>query len=170
MICPICNIDFEPKSYRIKFCSRKCSGINSNRNRLPPSKETKAKISESIKRLRQNNPDKYPTKDKLSKLVGKGTKGKYKDPSHLYELSTRTLHKVMQRMMSGCLICGWNEASCDIHHLKGRKIQNPHHISNLTYLCPNHHRLCHNKKIDIKSIKTIEEYLEGKNWKDFYFG
>ena len=72
------------------------------------------------------------------KLSGsKGSKNKYnKDPKNIYELSTRTITKILKRMTDdkniGCCICGWNESTCDIHHIRGRKINNPNHHSNLT--------------------------------------
>lgn len=49
-----------------------------------------------------------------------------------------------------CAICGWSEASCDAHHIYGRSSND---ISDLIMLCPNHHRLVHQKKIDMAVLK-----------------
>jgi len=62
-------------------------------------------------------------------------------------MSTRTIQKVMKRIGAKCALCGWNESSCDIHHVFGRKIENAHALNNLIILCPNHHRLVHNRAL-----------------------
>jgi len=69
----------------------------------------------------------------------------------------------------GCSICGWNEGRCDIHHIKGKKIKNADDHKNLILLCPNHHRLVHENKINIDNYKNIQETL-GDSWKKYYFG
>lgn len=56
-----------------------------------------------------------------------------------------------------CQICGWKEASRDLHHIipvsKGGKNEE----NNLIALCPNHHRMVHSKLI------TESELLKYKN-------
>lgn len=87
----------------------------------------------------------------------------------LLETSKRTAAKIIRRLDIGCSRCGWKEASCDIHHIKGRKIPNADAHSNLTLLCPNCHRLFHAKKIGPEDVVSFEQQF-GESWKQFYFG
>lgn len=86
----------------------------------------------------------------------------------IWSMSSRARCKILKRMGKGCCRCGWNEASCDLHHIRGRKIPNANDDCNLTLLCPNCHRLYHSGKIGPNDIVTLDIYL--KDWKDYYFG
>ena len=39
------------------------------------------------------------------------------NPDSIMELSKRTISKILHRSGVGCAICGWNESTCDIHHI-----------------------------------------------------
>jgi len=101
-------------------------------------------------------------------------KKKMEDPERkeivnsLWNVSSRTRSKILSRIKTGCCRCGWNEGSCDLHHINGKKIKNPHNDSNLALLCPNCHRLYHQKKIGPNDVISIDKYLG--DWKKFYFG
>jgi hypothetical protein len=88
------------------------------------------------------------------------------DVKSIYDLSKRTMTKIFKRMNLGCSICEWKDGTCDVHHILGRKIPDPHHHSNLTYLCPNHHRLAHEKKLN--NFITLDKQI-GDSWRQFYF-
>lgn len=109
--------------------------------------------------------------ESLSKAVGNSTKNKYKGKefTSLLELSKRTVSKILRRLKIGCSRCGWNECVCDIHHINGRKIEDANGHWNLTYLCPNCHRMAHREKIDKSSFVTLAEQLP-ENWHDYYYG
>lgn len=83
----------------------------------------------------------------------------------LFQLSTRTISKIVKRMNLSCSLCNWNECIGDLHHIipKGKGGSDSH--SNLTYICPNCHRKAHNNLI--KKFVTLEEQI-GKTWKSFY--
>ena len=92
-----------------------------------------------------------------------------KDIKSILELSKRSVSKILKRANTKCSICRWNEAVCDIHHIKSKKNKGTNDIDNLIIVCPNCHRIIHSKK------KYSEEYLKEKNisitlnnWKDFY--
>ena len=163
--CAYCGKDTENP----KYCSRRCSAIvgNSTQTRT---EEQKRKTSESLKQYYANNPSKCKSEEH-SKKVGATTKKKFREeaPETILSLSSRTVGKILQRLGVGCSRCGWKEAACDIHHIEGRKIENPDHHSNLTILCPNCHRLCHAGKVKREEIKSLEEHL-GDDWKEFYYG
>ena len=125
-------------------------------------------------KINWSQPNNFSKGEKHSKAVGSYTKGKHKkNPDNILELSTRTVQKILKRIANeielGCCYCGWNEDVCDIHHINGKKIPDCNNHKNLTYLCPNHHRLAHKGKLDISKIKTIDEILP-QNWLDYYYG
>lgn len=155
-----------------KFCNSSCAAIYNNARRDPPTEEHKKKVSESLKkRYASDNPPKVKPPKEQSILVGKSTKYKYKglDIKSIAECSSRTVSKILKRMNVGCSRCGWKEATCDIHHINGRKVDDPHNHKNLIILCPNCHRIVHNHKIDLSEYKTIYD-LFGETWKDYYYG
>lgn len=87
----------------------------------------------------------------------------------ILDCSKRTITKILKRSNIGCSICGWNEATCDIHHIIPKKNGGADDNDNLIIVCPNCHRVIHSNK------KYSEEYLRSKNivntfnnWKDFY--
>tara|TARA_Y100000034_G_C6906169_1_gene420560 strand:- start:3668 stop:4216 length:549 start_codon:yes stop_codon:yes gene_type:complete len=159
---------------RKKFCTRRCAALYNNANRKPFSEEQKSeissKISNSLKEYWKNNPDKIRKGEEQAKAVAKGTRGKYKrQPKSIMSLSSRTRSKIMQRLKAECCVCGWKEGTCDLHHINGKKIDNPHSHSNLCCVCPNHHRLIHENNVDESELKTFEEQF-GDLWVEFYYG
>lgn len=146
-ICEWCKQQFVPHGGRQKTCSRTCGQKLSYELRGPKSSGAKHSLA-----------------------VGKATKGTTgKTPESLLELSTRTVRKILKRLGLGCSRCQWNEGTCDLHHIKGRKILNPDHHSNLTYICPNCHRLFHEKKIGAIDVQSLELQI-GDKWKEVYYG
>jgi len=157
---------------RKKFCNQSCAAKHNNSKRPPPSEEQKKKASDALKkRYASLNPPKVLSPEEQSRLVGKSTKNKYQGLTinSIWDCSSRTVSKILKRMDVGCARCDWKESTCDIHHINGRKIEDPHNHKNLIILCPNCHRLAHNKKIDISGYKTIHD-LFGESWKDYYYG
>lgn len=155
-----------------KFCNTKCSSTYNNLRRKPPTEEQKKKISESLKkRYASENPPKVLSPSDQSKAVGNATKNKYQGLSikSIWDCSSRTIQKILKRIGASCARCGWNEATCDIHHIAGRKINDPHNHKNLIILCPNCHRLAHCNKIDVSQYKTIHDMF-GEDWKQHYYG
>lgn len=88
----------------------------------------------------------------------------------ILELNKRTTGKIIKRLKLGCFICGWfsEKVNCDIHHIIQRKDGGSNDHKNLTYLCPNCHRLVHAKVIELSSLVTLHDYL-GDTWKEFYY-
>ena len=92
-----------------------------------------------------------------------------KNPLSILELPGRTVTKILKRLGIGCSVCGWNEDVCDVHHIRGRKIENADAHENLTYICPNCHRLAHKGKIAVESLVTLSAYV-GEKWIECYNG
>lgn len=158
------------ESRRKIFCNRSCSAIYNNMKREGLSENQKLKISNSLKEFYRENPKKINT-EKWSKKIGLATKGKYKGKyaNSILELSKRTVSKIFKRLKIGCSICGWDKATCDIHHILGRKIENPDSHTNLTYVCPNCHRLFRAKKLKPENAVNLVDQI-GERWRDYYFG
>lgn len=171
-ICKNCGNEFEinKNNRRNVFCSHSCAGIFNNKDRLPLTEIEKKNISKGLKKYWSENPNTFPSGDKHSKSVGEGTKGKYNNNiESILDVSKRTASKILKRMNMGCSICGWKESTCDIHHINGKKIENCNNHKNLTYLCPNHHRMAHTGKINKNDLISLDTYLP-ENWKDYYYG
>ncbi len=169
--CVFCNKAIRTVDKRIRFCSKRCASKHNNRNREPMTEEQKKKISESLKRLYKLHPEKIRKGDKAAKAIIEHTRGKYREqiPERMLELSHRTAGKILKRLKIGCSMCGWDKSTCDLHHINGKKIADCDNHKNLTYVCPNCHRMIHNKVIPIEEVINLKDYI-GDRWKEFYYG
>lgn len=168
--CKNCNIVKYTNEKRSKFCSRNCAAIFNNKNRESWPDNWRQKISDGLKNFYKNHPEKKRCGIEHVRNIGKSTKGKYKnDIKSILDVSKRTTSKILKRLNIGCCICGWNDASCDIHHINGRKVQNANGHWNLTCICPNHHRMFHNGKIEKEKFVTLDKHIP-ENWSELYYG
>lgn len=169
-ICQNCDIEFYTSHDNRKFCSLSCASIVNNRKKESVSEKTRAKLSESLRKYYKNNPDKITSKEDGLLNGISSQKGKNRNPKNILSVSKRSTTKILKRIGLGCSRCGWDKANCDLHHIKGKKINNPDNHDNLSYLCPNCHKLAHDGKVS--EIKTLESYLNENNinWRDFYYG
>lgn len=108
-------------------------------------------------------------KEETKIKIGKNNRMGRKVPKSILDVSKRTTAKILNRLNCGCSICGWNEASCDIHHIKPKKEGGSDMNDILCILCPNCHRKVHYKKIDSDKLINIVDYI-GDKWKDYYYG
>lgn len=101
------------------------------------------------------------TRKKQGRKNSTGTK----IPKNIMDVSSRTVSKILSRLNVGCSNCGWNESSCDLHHIipKSKNGSNSH--DNLTLLCPNCHRLAHTEKLDV--FINLNEHI-GDSWREHY--
>lgn len=84
---------------------------------------------------------------------------------NIFEVSSRTRCKIIKRLGIECSSCGWDKSVCDLHHIIPKSIGGTNDHTNLTVLCPNCHRLAHDKKIT--DFTSLEEHV-GDRWKDYY--
>ena len=178
--CETCGKIMTEKFGSGRFCCRSCANTRTHTD------ESKAKISKSIN---LNNSkrfsicstcgDKFYTRD-FSRhecykcLPVTRRTAKCKPAKNLYDVSARTLSKILKRMELPCSCCGiyiegivW-----DIHHIKPVKFGGTNDITNLTYVCPNCHRIAHTdlNKLSNNLISLDIQLNEcGKNWIDYYF-
>lgn len=166
--CLNCLTTFEAPRKRNKFCSVSCSSKFHSKTRSRP--DVGEKISASLKKAWAKIDNNFSKGEKHATIVSKFTKGKYnKNPESIFDLSSRTMHKIIKRLNLPCSHCGWKEGTCDIHHINGRKIENANRHDNLSCICPNCHRLVHEGKIKKESLKNLCDYI-GNRWKDVYYG
>jgi len=172
VVCRNCLCDFETTIIEQEFCSSSCTAtFNQTGKRL--SDKHKNSISEALKEKYKGKIFSDEERKILSLAVGSYTKGKFKSGhiNSIWDGSSRTRLKILKRLNCStvCVSCGWDKDECDVHHIRGRKIENPHAHSNLILLCPNCHRLVHKGKLSLLGLKTLED-LFPSNWKDMYFG
>lgn len=176
MRCNKCSIEIDGTYGSGKFCSKKCANsriISKEHKEKLVARFTKNKITRNCLTCNKQ----ITTTEKrnrrycnsrcsdMSKMLDVERRSKV---TTIWSMSSRTRCKILKRMGKGCCRCGWNEAPCDLHHVKGRKISNPNEDTNLTLLCPNCHRLYHSGKIGPSDVITLDVYM--KDWKDYYFG
>lgn len=160
-ICSQCSKEYVTRETKQRFCSSSCSATYNNRNKPKLSENTKNQISLSVKKYYEIHPK--TKKEKKKRIYEK--KERVRTINSV--LSLKNLNEIFKRIGLGCSNCGWNESSCQVHHIMGKKISDPDNHDNLSYLCPNCHRLAHEKHI--KNVKTLNEYYKehGINWRDF---
>lgn len=65
---------------------------------------------------------------------------------HCYKTRHAWAKAAIRHYGNRCEICGWKEARCDVHHRKLKSRRGLHTLSNAIVLCPNHHRIEHERK------------------------
>lgn len=98
-----------------------------------------------------------------------------KQPKTIKDLSSRTVSKIVKRMKLPCTCCGFYVKGIvlDFHHIIHRADDGTNDLNNLTYICPNCHRIAHNDETKlVKPLVSIEQYLKDNNldWTSFYYG
>ncbi len=168
-----------------RFCSRSCA------NTRIATSESKAKAREKAKAAIQKYFEDgcecekcgkiFHTKDYSRKLCFdclpttiKHTKGK-ECPESILDVSKRTISKILKRMDLPCSCCGFHISGIilDIHHIIPKSKGGLDSMDNLTYICPNCHRIAHTDiSLLQKPLISIQQQLNecGKDWKDFYYG
>jgi len=174
-----------------KFCSSSCAAKYNNTKREITEQE-KNKISTTLKEYNKQNPrekilykytcdfcnetyfsrrkvkdDRHKYCPKCKSILGR----KYiEESTSILDLPKSTMIKVLKRHGCECAICGWNESTCDVHHIIPKSKGGSDENDNLILVCPNHHRILHTIKDKysyeyLKSLSIKEKYC---NWKDFY--
>lgn len=152
------------------FCCQSCAAKYNNRSRATTTKG-KTKNATCIRCGQEFLASIHVNKCKcICPECKKHNRPHYKtNITTLQDLSKRTFVKILKRMNVGCSICGWNESTCDIHHIIPKKEGGSDNFDNLIVVCPNCHRLCHTTN------KYTYEYLQQynflnlyPNWKEYY--
>lgn len=93
------------------------------------------------------------TKEYLSKMSGEN------HPLYNEVGGYVTMKRRQYGLKYPCVVCGWHEASTDIHHKIPRGKGGDNTTANLTILCPNHHRMAHRGKLDTSQLPSVDEIV-----------
>lgn len=148
VICKECGEPFnaelrETRRGNAKFCSRSCSMKYINAHRK--FHELKCHFDQCQKQYKSKNSNSLYCSDQCSRKArnlrstGSIRNGRNKLKRAVIAITGETGFQ--------CFICGWHEDSCDIHHIVPRNKGGTNDLSNLSVLCPNHHRLADRKKL-----------------------
>lgn len=157
-------------STQLKFCSASCAAIYNNTCRQI-SQETRDKISRSLKDYYSRSPVSEETREKIRRSHAGRPAASYSRQKikTIFDVSPRTRRKIINRLGLGCSYCGWKEASCDIHHIFGRKVPDSNDHDNLSLLCPNHHRMANEGIILPGELIALSKQWPD-NWRNLYYG
>ncbi|RLD64349.1 MAG: hypothetical protein DRJ01_01190 [Bacteroidetes bacterium] len=155
MLCENCEKEHDGSYGSGRFCSARCARGFSTRAKR---KEINEKVS---RKLSFDNKSKHEReKEKKKSYI------REQEIFSILEVSKRTVSKILIRMNLRCSVCGWNESVCDIHHIIPKSEGGSDEHTNLTYLCPNCHRLAHKDKL--KDFVNLWDYI-GESWREFYY-
>jgi hypothetical protein len=180
--CENCGIINDGSYGSGRFCTNKCARGFSTKNKRSEinakisntlkgrslSEECKKKIGEKISKVQTGKSLSEEHKRNIAKGVKKSIQDEIKQVNSIMNVSKRTITKILERMNLGCSRCGWNESTCDIHHINGRKVENCDNHDNLSLLCPNCHRLVHTNKIKKEELISLVNHV-GDKWKEYYY-
>ena len=143
-----------------RFCSRACANARVHTD------STRKKLSIAAKNNSANRISSTAQNVRIAKVKQK--------PVNLLDLSKRTISKIVLRMELPCSCCGVYVPGVvwDIHHIKPKHLGGSDSADNLTYICPNCHRICHtNISLLPNDLISLEDFLKlmNKNWQDYYF-
>ena len=173
MICENCNQEHDGSYGSGRFCSSKCArGFSTKLKREEINKKVSNQLkgrllTDDHKKNISENQNRYFSDDHREKISkARAGQSTYKLPTSILKLSGRTIAKIIKRLNLGCSSCGWDKAVGDIHHIVQRSKGGTDDHTNLTYLCPNCHRIAHEHKIE--KFVTLKDYI-GDRWIDYYY-
>lgn len=142
-----------------RFCSRACANTRNH------SANTRTKIAQSKTKI-ANRVSSEADNIRIAVVATL--------PDNILDLSKRTISKVMLRMNLPCSCCGAHVPGVvwDIHHILPKHLGGSDAATNLTYICPNCHRICHTDEALLpRKLISLTEFFEERqiDWKDYYF-
>ena len=157
---------------RKKFCSSSCAATYNNSRRTTTTKG-KTKLRTCIRCGKEFYASIHINKHKcICEDCKKHNRLHSKNKSEiitLKDISKRTFVKTLKRMNVKCSICGWNESTCDVHHINPKQCGGTDDFSNLIVLCPNCHRICHTtNKYSKEFLAKHNLEIEYGDWREFY--
>ena len=191
MICQNCGKEHDGSYGSGKFCCKSCAIAYGNKQRKNRDIINKH-ISEGVKKYNKENPKQIILYHYTCEKCGKEFDApKIRDGRHIHcedckrkvvhykdinettsikELSKRTITKILNRANKGCSICGWNESTCDIHHIIEKSKGGTNEHNNLIIVCPNCHRIIHTtNKYSIEFLQNLSMEKQFIDWKKYYY-
>lgn len=168
-----------------RFCNQTCANRhNSNKNREERNKKISASLLKIVRPPQPKRIFEYTCEKCGVAFRGEKIRKSYKKhclacrrperkrtkvgSTSILDVSKRTVMKILRRANIGCSICQWNAASCDIHHIIPKREGGTNDMSNLIVICPNCHRMAHEKIYSRELLfdKSIKTTLP--NWQEYY--
>lgn len=187
MVCENCTKEHDGSYGSGRFCCKSCAISFGNKHRNMDRTIVNKKISDGVKRHNQlkeyhyicekcNNEFITSSKIKTNRRIHcefcKRKVEHYKNINEITsitDLSKRTISKILKRANKECTLCGWNESTCDIHHIIPKSQGGTNEHNNLIIVCPNCHRIIHTtNKYTIEYLKERSIENKFKDWKEFY--
>lgn len=141
-----------------RFCSNKCArGFSTKEKRNEINEKVSIKLTKQ-QDIQRKIADKHASYQRETEVTS------------LFDLSKRTAIKILKRMKLPCSNCGWyvDDVIGDVHHIKEKNKGGDDKHQNLTYICPNCHRLVHSGKINPNDLINLDDYI-GDTWKEYYY-
>lgn len=175
-ICENCKIEHDGNYGSGRFCGQYCArGFSTKKDRI--------KINEKIRKVLKGHTFEYVCetcntvfikKQKIKKKINcDACKRKvihYKENiCTFYDISTRTVAKILKRANIKCMMCNWDRTTLDIHHIIPKKQGGTNNDNNLICLCPNCHRLAHENKYSIDELENNSVEKLFNNWREYYY-
>jgi hypothetical protein len=165
LTCENCNEPHNGNYGSGRFCSNICAKSFSTKYKRD---EINKKVSDTLS-IKYNGLTKQ---QKIQKEIADKHASYIRETevTSLLDLSSRTVTKILKRMNLPCSNCDWHfdGVVCDVHHITERKNGGTNAHTNLTYICPNCHRLVHNDIIKKESLINLYDYI-GDEWKKYYY-
>jgi len=142
--CRYCNKEYLANSSELKrgygtFCSSSCSGTYGN--------TVKQHYQKTCVVCNIN----YTSTSRMSRYCSRACKYKnYRNSQRSEDISTTRLQSIIGHLP--CELCGWNEATRDIHHIVPVSQGGTNTLCNIIVLCPNHHRMVHKNLISQEAL------------------
>lgn len=113
--------------------------------------------------------------DCLPTTIKHNAKNSSRKIKSIQDVSSRTASKILKRLELPCSCCGiyFPGVVFDIHHIISRKNGGVDDMTNITYICPNCHRIAHTNEslLPGKLVPLVEQLKSlGKDWFDYYYG
>ena len=152
-----------------KFCNSSCAAKYNNSHRTSTTKG-KTKICKCVKCGVEFEASIHISKSKAKcKDCKQHNRPHSKKIESILDCSKATSMKIIKRANKGCSICGWNESTCDIHHIIPKNKGGSNENSNLIIVCPNCHRRIHtNNDFSIDYLQTLSIDKIFKDWYKYY--
>lgn len=83
--------------------------------------------------------------------------------NNITEVTIKLAAKQLKKFKINCAICGWDKTRCDLHHIIEREKGGKDTLDNLIVVCPNCHRLIHEKNeysIEFLKNKSVAKALD----------
>lgn len=125
-----------------KYIDRKMNRYAEGHNPRPLTEKQRNKISNDRKEYFAKKP-----------VWNKGKTYVFKKGSYV---NTKSWSIAMRKMFGDkCMRCGWQESTCDVHHIIPQEENGPNTLENGIILCPNCHRLADNNLIPRQDLVEI---------------